>query len=219
MKSNTLQIGSYSITGALTALTLIITYIAARFVYSAHLDAISPYGSYFFEVAFVAIATLIYKPKFSIGLEGSLRKILIADLVIPLSVGLTVFLLTTPLGLTVPFELKSAETLFFLLLAGPILEELVFRFALWQPIEALTGRRWAAVHLTTALFSFAHFYSYFFVPAEFRPFIIYQSIYVIWLGYYCAIRKNETNSVRHPTIVHLAFNMGFFLGSLLLLTN
>lgn len=115
------------------------------------------------------------------------------------------------LGLAVPFDLSSAETLLMLLALGPLLEEVLFRQALWLPIERATGSANAALVGTTVLFVAGHAIAWLSVPPEYRPFVAYQSAYVALLGAALGLTMLRTRSLALTCAQHALFNLGFFL--------
>ena len=106
-------------------LTLAVFYLATRFGFTAELDAFGPYTSYTLELILVGIG---------LGLS---RKTIIQDLklhryctyfFIPaLIAGSAAYIGAEKVAAPIPFNLQGFETLFFLLLVAPILEELVFQ--------------------------------------------------------------------------------------------
>ncbi len=189
----------------------LLTYIAVRFGFSKQLDSAGFYAGYLFEIVMVGLAGIIYHDRIRMKLENPVSEL--AKAFIPSMVlGAAAFLATKPLGLVVPFDLGSMEAILFLILIGPVLEEFIFRMALWQPLKDLMGPRTALIG-TTLIFAYAHFHAYWFVPAEYKTFVIYQTIYVLGLGFYCGWRLSRTSALTAPLLVHLAFNLGFYLST------
>lgn len=195
------------------AILILGIYILVKYCFTQQLDSIGAYTAYIFEAAFVLIVGLYYRKR--IGFHFRFLTELKMSFIPALIVGFIVFLLAKPLNISIPFDLKSSETVLFLLVIAPILEEFIFRMALWQPLVDIFKKPNYALIITSLVFAYAHFHSYWFVPEQFYPFIYYQSLYVIPLALYCGYRLMKTGSIVSPIAVHLGFNLGFFLGSLI----
>jgi membrane protease YdiL (CAAX protease family) len=195
------------------AILFLCLYIIVKFCFTQQLDSLGVYASYTFEAVFVTLVAFYYRKRlsFKFNWKDELKLSFTPALVL----GFIVFLLARPLGISIPFDLRSKETILFLLFIGPVLEEFIFRMALWQPLMDLFKKQNVTLIITTLIFSYAHFHSYWFVPAQIFPFIYYQSTYVIFLALYCGYRLIKTNSMISPIAVHMGFNLGFFLGSFL----
>lgn len=196
----------------IVAVTLLSLFVALRFLYPEVLDSIHDYASYLFEVAFVA-ATLALLPNREKERAISSRRPTWGFLVTA-TAGFGVFRIAGTLGLAMPFDLGSPLTLLMLLLIGPVLEEFLFRGAIWRLLQGLRSPTKVAWLTTSVLFSLSHFMAWFRVPEEWHPFILYQTAYTLMLGLYCGSLREKTGSLAAPTVVHLVFNLGFYLGSL-----
>lgn len=198
------------------AFLILVIYLSIKFLYTQQLDSLGAYAGYVFEFLFVIIVGFYYRKR--LNFKCDLSKELKVSFLPALVAGCLVFLLANPLQIPIPFDLNSGETILFLLFVGPILEEFIFRMALWHPIADIS-KKWnvqgasAALVVTSLLFSYAHFHSYWFVPEQFYPFIYYQTAYVIPLAFYCGYRMLKTGSLVSPIAVHMGFNLGFFIGS------
>jgi hypothetical protein len=117
--------------------------------------------------------------------------------------------------LLIPFDFSSTETLVLLLAVGPVLEELLYRGAIWRLFEFLfTGagqRTWMIVIATSLLFSFSHYHAVFSVPEEFQGFIHFQTLYTLGLGLACAFLRWRVGLLG-SILGHVLFNVGFWLG-------
>src|SRR6185312_3458442 len=82
--------------------------------------------------------------------------------------GFVVYKSALRIGLTIPFDLSSKELLCLLLVIGPVIEELVFRGALWELFSCFTRSGCGLVAVTSLVFSFAHFFAWWSVPAFLR---------------------------------------------------
>ena len=190
---------------------LAVFYLIVTFLFTPWLESAGDYASYIFEVIFVAIMWFLYRSRIKFSYDA--KRDLLRDFAPSIVVGAAAFLLAKPLGLIVPFDLRNGEAILFLLLIGPILEELIFRMALWEQLQDLTKQPYVVLTITTLLFAYAHFQAIWFVPQEIHPFVIYQTSYVVPLALYCGLRRIQTGSMTSPIVIHLAFNLGFFLAS------
>ncbi len=185
-----------------------IVYLVVRFGFTQKLDALHPYASYVFEAVLVTLALCT-------GLVDVWRrfgrvKSLAFGGVLSLIGGGAVYRLASAKGIAIPFDLKSNEAILFLIVVAPILEEAVFRFFLWKPIELVTNRT-LALFITTLLFSYSHFHAYWFYPAEIHPFIFYQSAYTLGLGLGAGYFVWRFNAIWGAILIHFMFNLGFYL--------
>lgn len=186
-------------------------YLAVRFALTKQLDALGPYSSYIFEVVCSIIAIGLYSKEFL----GALRPApgIARGVVLALVSGFGIFEIAKRSSLGIPFDLKDKETIIFLLLLGPLLEEVIFRFFLWQVSRSLLKLPFTLV-ITSLIFSYSHFHAFWFVPSAIHPFIIYQTIYTLGLGLWCGFYLYRHFSLGSAIIIHLGFNLGFFVGSL-----
>ncbi len=204
MKPNT-HARSYSIA------TLALIYLVLRFGFTRQLDALGPYAAYLMEVGFVIIALgIVGRPSLR---AFKLPRAAFYYFPLALAAGYGIFIAAGYSGVPIPFDLVGTETVLFLLLVAPILEELIFRFLLWQPVQALTGRAWLALIFTAFLFSYSHLHAIWFVPPVIHSFIIYQTAYTLALGVACGYFVYRYNSVTGAMMIHFAFNLGFYLAS------
>lgn len=191
-------------------------YVILRFGLSQQIDALGSYASYAIESAFVIAVGFIYRDRIRLG--TSIFSETTKSFVPALILGFTIGFGLNPLGLSAPFDFSAAGSISLLVLFGPILEELIFRMALWHPLLDLSQIGESKQHKlipalgTSALFSYAHFHVYWILPpGEIRSFVIYQTIYVLSLAAVCAYRLIQTNSILSPMAVHIGFNLGFFI--------
>jgi membrane protease YdiL (CAAX protease family) len=186
-------------------------YLGVRFLCTRWLDDLNPYASYLFEFLLVGTALILDRENLSRKFRLPRASLALAAAFLP--AGFLVFHAAGWLHIPVPFDLRGGETLFFLLLVAPVLEELIFRFFAWEPLAAVNGL--AAFAGTILLFSYAHLHSIWFVPAEVRSFVIYQAVYTLVLAAGCGICVRRYGSLSGAMAVHFAFNLGFYLGSLI----
>jgi membrane protease YdiL (CAAX protease family) len=101
-----------------------------------------------------------------------------------------------------------------LLLVAPILEELIFRFALWEAVSDFIKNEELQVWISSLFFSLGHLVAMYMLSPDFRPFVLYQSMYVIILGFGVSQMRIKTGGVLGSILIHFLFNLGFYLGSL-----
>lgn len=196
---------------SLTALALI--YLVIRFGLTKQLDVLGAYSSYVFEIICVSIAVILLGRKTLATL--SLEKSVAYGSIISVVAGFGIFKCAGALGIQIPFDLKGTETIFFLLVVAPILEEAIFRFMLWQPIQIITKRPMAALIFTSIAFSYSHLHAIWSVPPEIHNFIIYQTAYTLVLALACGFYVYRYSSLTSAMLIHFGFNFGFYLSSLI----
>ncbi len=193
----------------IVAALFIAVYIICRMVFDSFWQPYF-YFSYLFEVVFVALAFYVYRKNFSLNYQFS--KI---DSVILLSGGISGALVAKGSGLMhliIPFDLTAPLTLVFLLFIGPMLEEFIFRMALWDSFKTLVKNSWFVIAITSLLFSFAHFIAFWSTPPEYKPFIYYQTSYTFALALALGWQRERTQSLAAPIMLHFLFNLGFYAG-------
>lgn len=195
------------------ALLILLTYIALSLVLSPWLDSFNEYASYITESAFVFAVGFYYRNRLRFSFQ--LSRELIHSLLPGFIAGFVFSLGLKPLGLIAPFDLESASAILLLILIGPILEEAIFRMALWEPLLDLTRSKPAALVITTVLFAYAHLHAIWFTPPEIHSFIFYQTAYVTVLGGLCGLRKIASSSLSAPILTHITFNTAFYLATLI----
>lgn len=189
---------------------IILCYFVLRIVGDVFLwSKINPYFSYSFEVLFVAGVMVLFRkrrPWFLLPHKHDVSLSLVLFVA-----GSMTYLLAGTLGLGVPYDLNSNTTIFFLLLVAPILEELIFRVALWDSFKAISDQALLPILGSTLLFSLGHMAAYWVVPSSIQPFVLYQALYVIPLSLVISYRRHYSQSALSAIIIHFAFNLGFFL--------
>lgn len=190
-------------------LILAAVYLIVRFFLTPQLDDFGPYGSYYFEAFCVIMAIGLFGNQVFTFLTPTTAVIFGSPIAIV--VGFLIFKSARLTGIQIPFEFKNKETLLFLLVIAPILEEGIFRFFLWQPIQLLSGSRLTALIITSSLFSYSHLHALWFVPFEMHNFIMYQSVYTFFLGIACGLYVYRYSSLTSAILIHFAFNLGFYL--------
>ena len=172
---------------------------------------ITPYAAYAFEVAFVIWAWWVFKKRISFSPVSGTFTFL--DLLLPLLTGFAAYRLGAFAQIPIPFDLTSWETRLLLLVIAPVLEELIFRGALWEALRTLVKTNSHVLTLTSVLFAVGHFLALWSVPMPLRSFVLYQTLYVLVLGLAAGWRRIVTDSVISPILIHFCFNLGFFLAA------
>lgn len=193
------------------AIGLIVLFIGVCYRDWFALDAMSPYAIYGFQVGFAILVSTLYKP-----LEWSKASFNFAGIVAILfcfASGFAVFEFAGVLGHSVPYEMRDSETLLFLLLISPVLEEWLYRGVLWRLFERLAQTEWVSLIGTSALFAYSYFQVISSVPGNFHSFVQYQTAYTFGLALFCAGMRVHYG-LKGAFAAHLAFNLGFLLGSL-----
>ncbi|MFP5490864.1 MAG: CPBP family intramembrane glutamic endopeptidase [Bacteriovoracia bacterium] len=191
---------------------VVVSYVIIRMLGDFYLwSKINPYFSYGFEILFVAGMMILYRknrPWFQ--LPQKTDAILTGWMMLA---GMGAYKMTGVLGMGVPYNLSAIETVIFLLVVAPILEELIFRLALWESLKAMRDEALFAIVASTLLFSLGHLVAYLVVPSSIAPFVIYQSLYVIPLSIVIGYRRHYSKSVTSAILLHFGFNLGFYLAS------
>jgi membrane protease YdiL (CAAX protease family) len=190
-------------------------YLIIRFGMTRWLDSFGIYTTYLIELMLVFIS-LVFASKDKKNLF-KIHKFTLLIWPVFLAAGFFVFFLSKKLNIIIPLAIEANETVFFLLLVAPVLEELIFRFFLWQPLQKTCKNPIWALILTSIIFSYAHYHSVWFVPEEYFKFIYFQSAYTLLLGFACGYFMYKQGSIFSAIIVHFGFNFGFYLGAKLLM--
>jgi membrane protease YdiL (CAAX protease family) len=191
------------------AAAFFIFYVLINFVFVKRLDALGTYASYIFEACFIIILLAIYKSHFRFKFK--IKKLFLLQVVAAFACGFAVYNGAGFLNVLVPFDLSDHETQLFLILLGPVLEELLFRQVLWSTLEIALKSRRAAFVLTSLIFTFAHFFAYFYVPESIKPFVIYQTAYVLLIALWWGAIIYRFGVITMTVWLHIAFNTGFFV--------
>ena len=191
------------------ALAFLAGFLAIRFGLDHYWRQVSAYYSYAFELAFSIWVASVYRSNFrwAIRYLPEIR----TGFLPALAAGFGSHALLRVMNISVPFDLSSGETIFLLLVLAPLLEELVFRLTLWEPLHALMKSPGLTLGVTSVLFSTSHGLALFFVPAEFQLFIAAQCTYTLVLGLGAGYRRWKSQSPVAAILVHFGFNLGFFL--------
>ncbi len=196
----------------LSALAPLFVYSYLRFFARPQLLALfGPNGDYWFEVLFCILALILHFKRILFLFNKRLIKLY----TLSLAGGFLTLLGAKLFKLTIPFDLTEFSNIMLLVLWGPILEEFLFRFALYWPLHAGLGKVIAGL-ITSLFFSYCHFHAYFLVPRNLKSFVIYQTIYTFIIGYWWVEEYQKERNLVAPLGMHILFNFGFYLGLLLI---
>jgi len=195
--------------GRLVSVLLFVLYFGIEYLHWFSVEAISAYSIYIFELIWVALIWAVFKKIEFIKKNLSKVNVLLISILLPL--GWLIHYLARARGIIIPFDFNSSETILFLLLVGPVLEELVFRGAMWRLAEMIASKPVFLILTTSLLFSYSHFQASFSVPDEYKPFIYYQTAYTFLLALSCA-RLRIQMGLLAAILGHALFNLGFWLG-------
>lgn len=204
---------SSSVTDRERSLTLLMVglaafYLIVRFGFTQKLDAISEYASYALEISLVALTGFVLRPRLS--WRALLQPLTLMVALGAFVAGAAILKFARISGIAVPMDVHNRETVFFLIGVAPVLEEAIFRFLLWKPVERVWDAR-AAWIATSLAFSYSHLHAIWFLPAEYSKFLMYQTAYTLPLGLACGWLLRRQGSLMSAMLLHFAFNLGFFL--------
>jgi membrane protease YdiL (CAAX protease family) len=207
---------------ALFAATWVLGFVTSRSLLLSWLNQFHDFAQYGFDLAYCAVTFFIFtRPAFRLRFSPRrLHGIWIAIMALSGFVIAGVARLTS---LPIPWDLTDPTLITLALVVAPILEELLFRGALWKSMLEIEDRipyfkNRAGVLpaiATSILFSLAHFEIYFHAPAEIHPFILYQTGYTLLMGLALAHILRQERSLFLLMSLHFAFNLGFVLGAIL----
>ena len=165
--------------------------------------------SYVFDVMFVLCILSLSGKKNYIG--KTIPRNLIIRLILVLGIAfLAITILYLSDTLVSPF--KHVDLLFIqMLILAPIIEELVFRGAIYELFKNAGVKIWVNNLINSILFSASHIPAFYVLPVEFHPFIYFQLKYAFVLGHLCAKSRERTHGVLEPIILHFVFNLVFYL--------
>lgn len=194
------------------ALIFILIFILTEYVFVGRIESISGYAAYYFEILWIAAILLVFRGFNWFSKQQLLKWLGISVLVG--AMGALVQVLAFQLGITIAFDMESTETLVFLLLIGPVLEEFLFRLGLWKVVEVLLpprkSRNFILILITAALFSYSHFRMIDRLPPAVQDFVKYQTAYTLVLGLLCGWLRSGFGMAA-SLLAHMLFNLGFWL--------
>jgi len=192
------------------SLFFIITFILSEYLLQGSIDSLGAYANYIGELILIALFFTAFKDH-----EINLRKpekTGVSLLFLVLVLGFIARTIAGIVGITIPFDFRSTETLIMLLAAGPIIEELLFRGLMHRSFMELSQNTRFTALLTSLMFSYSHFQAFFKVPADYHPFIFYQTGYTFILALLCS-QVRIRNGLSWAILAHALFNLGFFVGN------
>jgi membrane protease YdiL (CAAX protease family) len=195
------------------SLFIFILYIAVRLGFDTFWNNYSIYYSYLFEFVFVVVTFLYYQKKKQIKIEFKIPQKIILKSTPWFFLGYIFHKLANVANVPIPFNFKSYELIFLLLILAPILEEFIFRMSLWESVDDFIKNDELKIWISTFLFSAGHLISLFYVPSEFKSFVLFQTMYVVILGIGASKIRIETKSVSGAILLHFLFNLGFLIAA------
>jgi hypothetical protein len=194
------------------AIGFVLLYIGVSFAGWFMLDRVSPYAIYGFQALFGLLVLLLYRQW-----QWKIKSLSFAAGVaffFAFAAGFAVVEACGVLGDAIPVSFKDPETVLWLLILTPILEEWVFRGALWKLFEKITGSPWPAFLMTAIISSYSHYSAISSLAPKYAPFLRFEAIFVLGLGLICGGLRLQFGWVA-ALIAHLAFNFGFWLAAIL----
>lgn len=196
------------ITDILKSISLLIIYICVQYIFADKLSVSSIYFTYYFDLGFIIVTWIIYPGKISFTPIKTRR---LFSLVLFLISGILIHLSAIKLHFKIPFEFSLPIVILFLLFIGPILEELIFRYAFWEISKRIYKRKYFEILFTAAMFSFSHLYAFWVVTKELQTFVLFQTVYTFFLGLILGFYRHRYDSIIFSILAHMAFNLGFYL--------
>ena len=191
---------------------LLIFFILLEYFSDKYIQTLGPYASYFLETLFILISLFLMTNFLRPNIKPNKR--IIIYLLLSLIFGFVIRALAQPLLISIPFDQTNKETIFFLLLVGPLLEELLFRGTLIECCKSFTRSSTSITLISGFMFSLAHLRVINEVQPEIKTFIEYQAAYTLILGVACS-QVRQTMGIAWSISTHFIFNLGFFIaGSL-----
>lgn len=172
---------------------------------------IEEFYSLIFEFLFVGGAYFVFREKIILWVKPRSE-----DLISYLSLvifGIFIYRAADWIHVPSPFDLSGSKTVMLLLVLAPILEELIFRMALWESSVAVFNRPKVTIIVTSVLFALGHFLSYWAVPPEYKTFILYQTVFTFLLSLVIGMHKLKRVAVSSAIFMHFSFNFGFYVSS------
>jgi len=161
--------------------------------------------TYIFDIFFATSVYLIHKPRLTFRLT---KGVMPRGLALAATAFLSIFI-CLQLGLLTPF--RYVDNLFIqILILAPIIEELVFRYALFEPFKLIIPNKNMLFIFNGLLFSLSHGKALTVLPTDFHSFIYFQMGYTFLLGWICSKAKFSSGSILEPILLHFTFNLIFY---------
>jgi membrane protease YdiL (CAAX protease family) len=159
----------------------------------------------FFDIIFIILSIKFLKTKFKF--QSSLEKGDLGLLVTTIFLALGSILGLKSLSLSNPFQFVSLLFL-NLVVIGPIVEEFIFRIV----FNSLYSKNKNLRHILSGLiFSFSHSLSMIHSPSEWYKFFYLQIFYTFFLGIICSISFERSRNALKPILLHILFNLSFYV--------
>ena len=181
-------------------------YIAYIAFLQKSVNAFWPYTSYLVDICAVVGFIILFKKRPNFRISYSVEHIMALMLG-----GVTIFFIFLMPQINIPFDFKSYETIIFLCLVAPILEELVFRFMIIEGLNTKIKNIYLLTTLSALIFSLVHLQAYTVVNPIYKSFVIYQATYTFLLGLWWAFAYLKSRNLYHVMAMHMLFNFGFWL--------
>lgn len=162
--------------------------------------------SYIWDILFCILVSLLLKTPFKINLN---KGFIIRAPSLALMALLCVYIAKWT-NLNAPFRYIENLAMQIIILA-PLIEELVFRHALYEVIKKSKLKMLFQYILGSLLFSLSHAPAIYYLPADFHGFIYFQLIYTFILGWIIIKARERSDSLLEPIVLHFIFNFIFYL--------
>lgn len=183
-------------------------YIVVRFFFAAQVDSLGNWAMYGLEIALVL--TMMALRWRRLRDDWHLPRALLKFVPVFFAAGALAAWGAFQLGFQIPIQALDSVDMLLLLGIAPLLEELLFRFFLLLPFQGSVRARWG-LPFTALVFSYAHAHALWYVPPEWRNFVVYQTCYTLVLGAGCGFAVLRLRSWPGAYLFHFAFNFGFWL--------
>lgn len=207
MKSNsgvTKRLPSWAI-GSL----IFLVYGILKFLINPHLQFLNGYDSLLTELVFSISVVYFFRSWFS--WQPFVEPFQLFEFFLAISGGMFVYLMLRILVVPIPLDLESIPIIILLIFVGPLVEELLFRGALWAALRKIFPSPVFLCVGSAILFSLAHLESYLWVSESYRPFVLVQGFYTLLLGLWWGARLYKYRSPTFTFLLHLGVNAGFVL--------
>lgn len=195
----------------LKAAIFLILYFLIEYFSDNLYKTLGPYSQYCFEIIFI-FASLFFVGNF-IKKEIKNTKKPLKVIGITFIYGLIIRVIAGQTNLIIPFDIQNYETIAFLLVLGPIIEEALYRGTLIECVKTFNKTPIINISISGALFSYAHFRVIGEIPEEIKTFVQYQGFYTLTLGLLCAWIRLK-HGFNWSVLAHILFNFGFYLASI-----
>ncbi len=189
------------------------SYLFINFILNQLLETDLIIDPYIVDISFVLISLVIYWQ--NLRFKFKLKTVNSFYLILSVIAGMSVYFLAVKNLFMIPFDFSHIKNIMLLILLGPLLEELIFRFSLWVPLMRIIKNKKIVILLTAFVFSYAHYQVIYLLPKDLYSFIYFQTFYTFILGIFWGWRLVKTSNFLSPLLLHIFFNTGFYFGYLL----